>query len=313
MTIKDVTLDFIRKFLDEKNALMRMNEKGKPYIVFPADNNFGHDLYVFFAIGDNWLEIIGKVKEPILAHRKESAKVAINSHNRRNPQPVCFLDDDHIVFRQSVLLCEEVSDAYILGPVLQAGIFGMVHYFPTMAKYLQPAPSKPIENSFKVMDRVFAGEYPRTDNEEESAENIQRFCNFGITHFIDLTEEGEMPPYSQMLHPMQKHLRFPIRNASVPASLEEAQKITETIHNIFNEDEMNRVYIHCHGGMGRTGTIVGCLYSEASGRGYDEIMPAIETVFADCPLSSTCSIPETDEQRQFIAEYAKERAGREGK
>jgi hypothetical protein len=307
MTIKDVTPDLIRKFLEEKKTRMRLDENGKLYIVFPADDNFGHDLYVFFGIGEFWLDVIGKVKEPILPHRRDSAMVAVNSHNRRNPQPVCILDGDHIIFRQSILLCEEVSEDYIMGPVLQAGIFGMVHHFPAMAKYLQPAPEKPIANSFKVMDRVFAGEYPRAKDEQESTDKIQRFCNFGITHFIDLTEEGELLPYSQMLHPLQKHLRFPIPDVSVPASLEEAQQITETIHNILKEDEMNRVYIHCHGGVGRTGTIVGCLYSEASGRSYDEIMYALETVFADCPKSAYRTIPETEEQRQFIAKYAKER------
>lgn len=72
-------------------------------------------------------------------------------------------------------------------------------------------PCKPTRNSYWVMDRVYAGEYPRDLDETKSVERIKQFERFGITHFVDLTEEGELRTYSQMLNPRMQHIRFPIK------------------------------------------------------------------------------------------------------
>ena len=39
---------------------------------------------------------------------------------------------------------------------------------------------------------------------------------FGISHIIDLTEEGELKPYKHLLDSYIEHHRFPIKDVSIP-------------------------------------------------------------------------------------------------
>ena len=58
--------------------------------------------------------------------------------------------------------------------------------------------------------------------EEKGKKKLQDAMNFGITHFIDLTEEGELIPYAEHIPScsLVKHIRFPIHDTSVPSSCE---------------------------------------------------------------------------------------------
>lgn len=165
---------------------------------------------------------------------------------------------------------------------------------------------KPISNCYKVMERVYAGEYPRELDEQKSTIKIMRFVLFGITHFIDLTEEGELRPYDQMLASPMQHIWFPIQDVSIPANIESVKDLIGQIQGILNESDRNKVYIHCWGGVGRTGTIVGCLLSHQHNYDYKETMDALKKAFSDCPKSAYRETPETKEQRDFIARYAAE-------
>lgn len=167
-------------------------------------------------------------------------------------------------------------------------------------------PVKPIRNSYKVMEGIYAGEYPREYDDKKSINKIKQFKRFGITHFIDLTEEGELRPYDQMLASPMKHIRFPIQDVSVPANIESVKDLIGQIHGILNESDRNKVYIHCWGGVGRTGTIVGCLLSHQHNYDYNETMGALKKAFSVCPKSAYRETPETKEQRDFIARYAAE-------
>lgn len=168
-------------------------------------------------------------------------------------------------------------------------------------------PRKPIRNSYMVMDRVYAGEYPRDLDEMKSVEKIKQFERFGITHFVDLTEEGELRPYSQMLGSCMQHIRFSIKDMCVPQSTESVKELIKRIKEILKANERNKVYIHCWGGVGRTGLIVGCLLSEQHKYDYEETMQALTQAFSDCPKSAYRETPETNEQREFIAKYVDEK------
>lgn len=167
-------------------------------------------------------------------------------------------------------------------------------------------PVKPIRNSYKVMEGIYAGEYPREYDDKKSVDKIKQFERFGITHFIDLTEEGELRPYDQMLASPMQHIRFPIQDVSIPATIESVKDLIGQIYGILNESDRNKVYIHCWGGVGRTGTIVGCLLSHQHNYDFEETMNALTRAFSDCPKSAYRETPETKEQRDFIARYAAE-------
>lgn len=163
--------------------------------------------------------------------------------------------------------------------------------------------NKPINNSYRVTDQIFAGEYPGDKNEDVAKEKLRGFSAFGITHFIDLTEAGELVPYYNLLPASITHIRFAIRDTYVPECIEPVQKLIKHIWAIVDADSRYKIYIHCWGGLGRTGTIVGCLLAELYGYDYEETLNQLNALFQDCPKSSYRVTPENEQQRLFIARY----------
>lgn len=166
-------------------------------------------------------------------------------------------------------------------------------------------PQKPTFNSYAVNDWLYAGEYPGDKNKEKARLKLRQFKHFGITHFIDLTEEGELSPYEPLLCGMQ-HVRFPIMDQSVPDSIKSVQNLIKTINEIHKESIWNKVYIHCWGGVGRTGTIVSCYLASALGTDYDATIKELERLWSECPKSANRISPENSEQRNFIANFIAE-------
>ena len=76
-------------------------------------------------------------------------------------------------------------------------------------------------------DKLLAGEYPRNKDAQSSQAKISALLRAGVTAFIDLTEVHEgLHPYTAWIG-AASHQRFPIRDGSIPASLE----VTRTILN----------------------------------------------------------------------------------
>ncbi|MBU1060556.1 MAG: hypothetical protein KJ804_19815 [Proteobacteria bacterium] len=116
---------------------------------------------------------------------------------------------------------------------------------------------QPIANCYWVAPgKLLAGEYPRNKDEESSRVKIHTLISAGVNAFIDLTEEDEnLLPYTGLLDGIC-HERFPIRDISVPNSTIATVKILDTIDHHIQKERM--VYLHCWGGVGRTGMIAGC-------------------------------------------------------
>lgn len=79
---------------------------------------------------------------------------------------------------------------------------------------------------------------------------------------MDMTEEGELVPYDRLLPTNATHHRFPIRDVSAPKSIDEAKQIVDYILSFATKGQYGDVYVHCWGGVGRTGTIVACVIAE---------------------------------------------------
>ena len=80
--------------------------------------------------------------------------------------------------------------------------------------------------------------------------------------------------------------------------------LTKDILNTI-DDHINRgriVYVHCWGGVGRTGTIVGCWLAR---RGYEghAALSTLQELWRQCPKSVHRNSPETEEQRQYILNW----------
>jgi len=75
----------------------------------------------------------------------------------------------------------------------------------------------------------------------------------GVTLFLDLTQEGELQPYENLVS-RARYRRRSIRDFSVPSP----EQLVETLDEIDTElDADGLVYVHCWAGCGRTGVVVG--------------------------------------------------------
>jgi hypothetical protein len=169
-------------------------------------------------------------------------------------------------------------------------------------------PARPIPESYWVLPgRLLAGEYPGARDQGVAQRKVQRLLQAGITCFIDLTEpnEGQLRPYwPHVLAAMSEgsvqmeHQRWPIRDMGVPAHAHMIG-ILQAIDQALVRNHI--VYLHCWGGIGRTGTVVAC-YLIQHGLAGGSALGRLALLRQGTPDSHRRS-PETDEQRAFVLSW----------
>ena len=156
----------------------------------------------------------------------------------------------------------------------------------------------PVGDSYWVVPgRLLAGEYPGARDDAQARRQLRRLRWSGVTEFIDLTEAGEfgLRPYAPLLDGAARHRRFEIPDRDVP-SLETMREILDAIDAALAE--RRTVYVHCFGGIGRTGTVVGC-WLVRHGTTADDALRQIARL-REGTSDSWWPSPETDEQRAFV-------------
>jgi hypothetical protein len=166
----------------------------------------------------------------------------------------------------------------------------------------------PIPESYWVIPRRFlAGEYPGGFNRERVRQRMNAFLEAGINTFINLTGPDELPPYLPVLLEEAKYysqdvetIHLPIRDFGLPTRAEMIV-ILDTIDDALKKGR--NVYLHCWGGIGRTGTTVGC-YLVRHGMTGEQALAQLAQWWQDDPRSTWYPrTPETDEQVKFILEW----------
>jgi hypothetical protein len=166
----------------------------------------------------------------------------------------------------------------------------------------------PIPNSYWVVPGKFlAGEYPVNGDNEETDRRIAAYLNTGIDTFIDLTEAGELAPYEPLLlaqgrsrHRAITYHRLSIGDYGLPSS-KLMKTILDTIDTALAEG--HQVYLHCWGGVGRTGTTVGC-YLVRHGKTGNEALRKIAEWWRNVPKSTRYPrSPETPAQAHYIRDW----------
>ncbi len=162
--------------------------------------------------------------------------------------------------------------------------------------------ARPFERSYWVIPtRLLAGEYPGSLLMQEAHEKISALLNLGIDTFIDLTLADHLDPYTPILKSLAdrmgkkvEYLKMGFRDQSVP-SRRDMIRILDAIEKAI--DEGHNVYVHCWGGIGRTGTVVGC-YLARHGVTGEAALLEIEQMRVVVPSSRPS--PETNEQRKMV-------------
>jgi protein-tyrosine phosphatase len=162
--------------------------------------------------------------------------------------------------------------------------------------------AQPINHCYWVKPgQLLAGEYPRDKDEATSQAKIDSLLRAGVTVFIDLTDQRDhLEPYSGMIGDAV-HLPFPIRDVSIPKSHDYTTRILDTIDRHLEAGDT--VYVHCWGGIGRTGVIVGCWLARHGEPG-EAALAQLRTLWQQNPKSATRRSPETWEQERYVVNWA---------
>lgn len=161
-----------------------------------------------------------------------------------------------------------------------------------------------------VPGRILGGFYPGDRDPAVAAGKLNALLDCGVTHVISLMEPGEKDHAGRLFHDYRAAflklaserraqavaMRFPIRDAFVP-SVAEMKATLDAVDSVLAAG--NAVYVHCWGGRGRTGTVLGCWMARHGGRDplgrLGQLTAGARELFG--------RIPETETQRRFVLEW----------
>ena len=150
--------------------------------------------------------------------------------------------------------------------------------------------------------RVLAGEYPGTGRGD--ATKLDILVDAGVRTFVDLTTAGRsaravrgrsLAERARTRGLDLRHRRFPIPDFGT-IDLPGYASIVEHVRREVAEGRP--AYVHCWGGIGRTGTVVGCLLAE-DGMDCDQLLAAIAALREGTRKAQRRS-PESDEQVEVL-------------
>jgi protein-tyrosine phosphatase len=151
--------------------------------------------------------------------------------------------------------------------------------------------------------RFLAGEYPVDGSSRVALERLQEYLDPGVDCFVDLTTEADpLEPYEDLLleeaearDMAVEYARFPIRDVSVPKRPEDMVAILDHIDRRLADGRT--VYVHCWGGVGRTGTVVGC-YLVRRGASGEEALARLEDLWSTVSEAKREYFPRSPQTRQ---------------
>lgn len=128
--VKGISQELIRSYLDDLRISTSKDNEGDLYMMLEADDDFGHDVVVYFFVEDNQLGIYAfatgyKLTEDQLF----DAMVAVNNANLHKRYISGFIKDNSIQVHHWFYLDEEVSEEYIKENCLKMMISTVWRYF----------------------------------------------------------------------------------------------------------------------------------------------------------------------------------------
>ncbi len=172
----------------------------------------------------------------------------------------------------------------------------------------------PFDHSYWVEPgKLLAGEYPGDRNRAKAKRKLKGLVDCGIRHIVNLQEEDErnyfglkFVPYISYLETIAADsgitatmIRMPIRDLDVPTR--------EAMCVILDEIDGSiarglPVYVHCWGGKGRTGTVIGCWLARHGVATGEAVFDKLAELRRHNPDRYT-RVPQTREQIEMVREW----------
>ncbi len=169
----------------------------------------------------------------------------------------------------------------------------------------------PAAGCYQVLpSRLLAGAYPGHASPAEHEARIHALVDAGVRLFVNLMEEDETNSTGQAFADYAaiaaarsssvRMVRHAIRDLSVPTR-EQMTIILDVIDEALTAE--TPVYIHCWGGIGRTGTVVGCWLQRHRLAAPDNVLEVLQRLRQQHHERRDRPSPETEEQRRFVRQW----------
>ena len=174
----------------------------------------------------------------------------------------------------------------------------------------------PFNRSYWIVPgKLLAGCYPGSKDPIEEERNLKGFIQAGIRHVISLMEpekygrsDDPFPPYVDQLETISGTMKISvtfdqisIKDFSVPTERQMVRILNQI--DVCNKYD-KPVYVHCWGGKGRTGSVVGCYLIRHGFAAGNVMIEKIKKLRKDTEDFSDPS-PETKEQINMILNWKK--------
>jgi hypothetical protein len=167
---------------------------------------------------------------------------------------------------------------------------------------------KPVLDSYWVIPGKFlAGAYPGSFDPIITRSRLTAYLNKRFDTFFDLTQTNELPPYNLILleeasyqNLKVDYQRYSIQDKGIP-SLDFMNNLLGAIDEKINSG--HKIYLHCWGGIGRTGTTVGCYLVRHGSTGVIALQLLSKLYLTSAQSTRYPYSPETATQIDFIKNW----------
>lgn len=158
------------------------------------------------------------------------------------------------------------------------------------------------------LPRLLGGAYPGDADQEVSAQKLAALLEVGVTNVVSLMEADEVDHVGRPFHPYAPALercgvrveRFAIRDVITPT----VNWVAEILDYIDSALAGGRVvYVHCWGGRGRTGVVLGCWMVRHGWAAPEDAIAELNRLRSRC-ADSGVPAPDTHDQRDRIRGWA---------